>query len=122
MLEKSEGVPGIHCLCMHGSPGFSGELENYCIHVRLHVARSYIIGSLQLSHVLAVSSRKKAVFNHAVLYTLGGVGKPGMVLKDEQMLAYAGSCVQPRQLSLSSLLPELSVQGDLGDLPAHLEW
>ena len=35
-----------------------------------------------------------------------------MVLKDEQMLA--ADC-------LSSLLPEVSVPGDLGDLRAHLE-
>ena len=27
-LEKSEGAPGTHCLCMRGSPGFSGEIGN----------------------------------------------------------------------------------------------
>ena len=47
-LEKSEGVPGTHCLLMRGSPGFSVELGNYCI--CLHVARSYIIGSLVITH------------------------------------------------------------------------
>ena len=77
---------------MCSSPGFSGELENYCI--RLRVARSYIIGSLESSHVMAVSSGKELAFNQAVLHALGKVGKPGMVLKDEQTLdtlAYAGS-------------------------------
>ena len=43
-LEKSEGAPDTHCLRICGSPGFSGELGNYCIHLR--VASSYIIGSL----------------------------------------------------------------------------
>ena len=28
-LEKSEGVPGAHCLRMHGSPGFYGELGSF---------------------------------------------------------------------------------------------
>ena len=50
-----------------------------------------IIGSRESSHVIAVSSRKEAAFNQAVLYVLGKVGKLRMVLKDEQLLPYAGS-------------------------------
>ena len=33
---------------------------------------------------MVVSSRKEAAFNQAVFYALGKVGKPGLVLKDEQ--------------------------------------
>ena len=56
-LEKSEGAPGTHRLHMHGSLGFSRELGNYCI--CLHLEQSYIAGSLELSHVMVVSSGKE---------------------------------------------------------------
>ena len=70
-------------------PRVFGELGNYCI--RLRVTRSYIIGILESSQVMAVSSGKEVAFNQAVLYALGKVGKPGMVLKNGHTLAYAGS-------------------------------
>ena len=44
------------------------------------------------SHIKVVSSGKEvALMNQAVLHALSKVRKPGMVLKDEQTLAYAGS-------------------------------
>ena len=56
------------------------------------VARSCITGSLESSHIKVVSSGKEVAFvNQAVLHALGKVRKPGMVLKDEQTLTYAGS-------------------------------
>ena len=55
---------GTHCLRMHDSPGFPGKLGIYCIYLR--VARSYIAGSLESSHAMAVSSGKEAAFNQAV--------------------------------------------------------
>jgi len=72
-------VSGIQCLCMHGSPGFSSNLETTVILVR--VARSYLIVG-----VLGVVT-KVCSFNRAVLCTLGKVGKPGMALKDKQLMS-----------------------------------
>ena len=58
---------------MSSSPGFSGELGNYCI--CLCVAQSYITGSLESSHVMVVSYGTEAAFNQAILYALGTVGQ-----------------------------------------------
>ena len=90
---------------MHGFPGFSGELGNYCI--RLCVVRLSIIGSLESSYVMVVSSGREVTFNQAVLDALGKVGKPGMVLKDEQTLAThrLSSLYHPRRLGGSSSSP-----------------
>ena len=61
---------------------------------------------------MVVSSRKEVALKQAILYALGKVGKPGIALKDEQTLAAH---------RLSSLLPEISIPGNLGALPAHFE-
>ena len=67
------------------------------------------------SHIKVVSSGKEvALMNQAVLHALSKVRKPGMVLKDEQTLAYAGSPlsfvtatrnIRPRWLGRSSSSP-----------------
>ena len=81
----------IHTVCACMAPQvFPEELGNYCI--RLCVARSCITGSLESSHIKVVSSGKEVAFmSQAVLHALSKVRKPGMVLKDEQTLTYAGS-------------------------------
>ena len=69
MLKKLKGAPGIHCLCMHGYPAFSGKLGSHGI--CLSVPWSYIVGS---SHVMVMSSGKEVAFKQAILYALGMVG------------------------------------------------
>jgi len=72
------GVPGIHCSCMHGSPGFYGELGNYsdtslcCMTVHywiMVVIRLHLDGALFVQQSLVVCP------------------KVGMSLKDKQLMA-----------------------------------
>ena len=71
-------APGIHCLRMRGSPGFCGELRNYCYTSPCCMTVHY------LKHGSCLYLQDAAVFNQAMSYALGTVGKPGMVLKDKE--------------------------------------
>ena len=73
-LEKSLYTLFVHAQLPRSN--FLGNLET-TVYVGLCFSRSYIIGSLQSSHITVVSFGKEAVFNQVVLYTLSKVGKPG---------------------------------------------
>ena len=96
---------------MSSSPGFYGELGNYCI--CLCVAQSYITGSLESSHVMVVSYGTEAAFNQAILCALGKVG--------QGLIPAASTGIHWQQFVFVPATRN-TVPGNLEDLPAHLEW
>jgi len=72
--KNRKGAPGIHCSHMRDSPGFSGELGNYCDTSPCCMTVHYWI----MGVVTSIGR---------VWYAFGKVRKPGMVLKDKQLMA-----------------------------------